>query len=63
VLAGDGMVRIEVRDPDPSFVVEPRSPDGEQRFGLRIVDSVASQWGVEPWDFGKVTWFELDRGG
>jgi D-alanyl-D-alanine dipeptidase len=55
-------VRVEVSDPDPQFALDERDPGKEPgRFGLRIVDSIAPRWGVEPTDFGKVAWFELDR--
>ena len=56
-----GVVRVEVSDPDPDFVVEDHRPAGSPpRLGLRIVDSVADRWGVEPIQLGKVVWFELD---
>jgi anti-sigma regulatory factor (Ser/Thr protein kinase) len=57
----DGDVaRIEVSDPDPDFTIDFRRPGDAPRLGLRIVDSVADRWGVEPTDLGKVVWFELD---
>ena len=36
--------------------------DSEHGRGLRIVDSVASVWGVEPRQVGKAVWFELPIG-
>ncbi len=57
---GDDL-RIEVSDRDPEFVIDfQRPPDAPPRFGLRIVDSIAPRWGVEPGPFGKVVWFELE---
>ncbi|MGH9015164.1 MAG: ATP-binding protein [Acidimicrobiia bacterium] len=54
-------VRVEVRDenaePPQARGREPLEVGG---FGLVIVESVASRWGVEPQPTGKVVWFELD---
>jgi anti-sigma regulatory factor (Ser/Thr protein kinase) len=54
-------VRVEVHDENP----EPPQARGREPlevggFGLVIVESVASRWGVEPQPTGKVVWFELD---
>jgi anti-sigma regulatory factor (Ser/Thr protein kinase) len=54
-------VRVEVHDGNP----EPPQARGRERLevgglGLVIVESVASRWGVEPQQTGKVVWFELD---
>lgn len=55
------VVRVEVADPDPDFTIDFRRPSGSgPRLGLRIVDSIADRWGVEPTELGKVVWFELD---
>jgi anti-sigma regulatory factor (Ser/Thr protein kinase) len=63
VRAEGDIVRVEVADPDPDFTIDfRRSADAPPRLGLRIVDSVADRWGVEPSEHGKVVWFELDRG-
>jgi len=57
----DDVVRVEVSDRDPDFSIDfTRPPDAPPRFGLRIVDSLAKRWGVEPGAFGKVVWFELE---
>ena len=59
--ADDDVLRVEVADPDPDFTIDFRRPSASApRLGLRIVDSVADRWGVEPTDLGKVVWFELD---
>jgi DNA-binding NarL/FixJ family response regulator len=39
-------------------VPDEASPGGR---GLHLLDRVASRWGAEPTDDGKVVWFELDR--
>jgi hypothetical protein len=52
-----GCVRVEVSDdlpPDP--LVRPGAGDA---YGLRLVEALASRWGVEPSSEGKVVWFEL----
>ena len=54
----DDHIRVEVHDPGPGF-------DREQGmagkgFGLRMVDKLASRWGVEA-DDGARVWFEVDR--
>ncbi len=57
----DDVVRVEVSDRDPDFFIDfQRPPDAPPRFGLRIVDSIARRWGVDPGPYGKVVWFELD---
>ena len=59
---GPGMLRVEVGDDDPGLPVA-REPDaaGPGGRGLRILDEVASRWGVDPDGPGKVVWFELPR--
>ncbi|MDA8287931.1 MAG: ATP-binding protein [Actinomycetota bacterium] len=54
------MIRIEVRDASermPSMMT-PRT-DVERGRGLRIVNELATSWGVEPELGGKVVWFSL----
>lgn len=63
VLCGDSTVHIDVRDPSPvplvrAAKVDPMTPGG---FGLGIVASIASRWGVEHGERGKAVWFELDE--
>ena len=58
------VVRIEVSDPDRTPLPEPAAsrafgPDG---LGLAIVDRVASNWGVELVEDGKIVWFEVVPG-
>jgi anti-sigma regulatory factor (Ser/Thr protein kinase) len=52
-----GCVRVEVSDdlpPDPQV----RASEGDA-FGLRLVEALASRWGVAPMPHGKVVWFEI----
>lgn len=55
-----GCVRIEVQDWNPRLPVM-REPGTAARSGrgLRLVDAVASDWGVEPGPDGKTVWAEL----
>jgi CheY-like chemotaxis protein len=55
-------VRVEVHDDDPRPPVT-REPDvaAPGGRGLRILDQVATRWGSETDEGGKVVWFELDR--
>jgi two-component sensor histidine kinase len=58
-LLADGFARIEVIDRGSGFNPEVRhSVNG---FGLRLVDKLASRWGVEVEDDGTRVWFEVDR--
>ena len=53
-----GFARIEVLDSGPGFDPEIRhSTDG---YGLRLVDKLATRWGVER-ARGTLVWFEVDR--
>jgi two-component sensor histidine kinase len=50
--------RVEVLDTGPGFDPDVRNrTDG---FGLRLVDKLATRWGVERGQ-GTVVWFEVDR--
>jgi signal transduction histidine kinase len=51
-------IRVEVHDPGPGFDVEAGLRG--RGFGLRMVDKLASRWGVEG-DKGTRVWFEVDR--
>ena len=57
----DQVVRVEVDDGSPFWpvIITPNIYD-EQGRGLRIVDGMASRWGVERQPVGKTVWFELD---
>lgn len=57
-------IRVDVCDPEPDFADDRWRPlDAMPRIGLRIVDTVASRWGVDTSPYGKSVWFELDRVG
>lgn len=63
--AESGTIRVEVVDAGPNFRLRAVGPH-EQRYGLRIIDSIASRWGVDALDgsdTGKVVWAEFDRPG
>ena len=51
--------RIEVRDSGPGF--DPDVRHGSGGFGLRMLDMLASRWGVDSDDRGTRVWFEIDR--
>ena len=61
--AGD-TVRVGVQD---SSAVIPRrrgyGPDATTGRGLRLVATIASNWGIDPEPAGKMIWFELPREG
>jgi two-component sensor histidine kinase len=51
-------IRVEIRDPGPGFDVE--QAVAGKGFGLRMVDKLASRWGVDTGE-GTRVWFEVDR--
>ena len=51
--------RVEVRDNGPGF--DPDVRHGASGFGLRMMDALASRWGVDRDDQGTRVWFEVDR--
>lgn len=55
-------VRVEVTDDDPALPAR-REPDADRPGGrgLLLLDRLASAWGAEPAEPGKVVWFEVDR--
>src|SRR4051794_19812378 len=52
-------VRVEVADHGPGF--DPEIRHDTAGFGLRLVDKLASRWGVERTARGCRVWFEVDR--
>lgn len=53
------LARVEIRDGGPGF-----DPDVRHRadgYGLRMLDMLASRWGVDCDDRGARVWFEVDR--
>jgi CheY-like chemotaxis protein len=59
---GPDTVRVAVHDDDPTLP-ERREPDLGRPGGrgLHLLDQIASRWGAESTDQGKVVWFEIDR--
>jgi serine/threonine-protein kinase RsbW len=59
---GNEVLRISVRDPgtdfDPADIARVHEIGG---WGLRLVNSLSSRWGVEPSSDGTDVWFEVDR--
>lgn len=56
----DGNLRVEVTDPGPPFEATTRRPAGEESgWGLFLLDTIATSWGVEPEGAGKTVWFEV----
>ncbi|HEU4974534.1 MAG TPA: ATP-binding protein [Baekduia sp.] len=52
-------IRVEVADHGPCF--DPEVRHEAEGFGLRLVDKLASRWGVERTARGCLVWFEVDR--
>jgi two-component sensor histidine kinase len=55
----EGFARIEVIDGGAGF--DPEVRHEVNGFGLRLVDKLASRWGVERAADGTHVWFEVDR--
>jgi anti-sigma regulatory factor (Ser/Thr protein kinase) len=55
----DGFAHVAVIDPGPG--VDPEIRHRANGFGLRLVDKLASRWGVERVQDGTRVWFEVDR--
>jgi anti-sigma regulatory factor (Ser/Thr protein kinase) len=59
VRGSDSMLHVDVIDPGPGFDPEHVGPSArEGGWGLRLLDRLATRWGVERNDVTKV-WFEL----
>ena len=56
-----GALYVGVGDDDSRYpVVQDGDDDSLNGRGLRLLESLASRWGVRPDPPGKVVWFELD---
>lgn len=56
----DRCLRVEVSDHSPEPIeVRPHAPGAETGRGLRIVEALAEDWGVQARDGGKTVWFEV----
>src|SRR3954466_1395090 len=53
-----GFARVEVLDQGPGF--DPEARHDVRGFGLRLLDKLATRWGVER-AAGTLVWFEVDR--
>ncbi len=61
-LVGSDGVRVEVTDQGSGFTAVPRDPERiEGGYGLYLVDSQATKWGIDR-DRGTCVWFELADG-
>jgi anti-sigma regulatory factor (Ser/Thr protein kinase) len=62
VIAGDGLVRVEVTDCAGPGTPElrPAGRDAEGGRGLRLVEGLAARWSWRRRGGRMVTWFELD---
>jgi two-component sensor histidine kinase len=58
-LLAEGYARIEVTDRGAGF--DPEVRHTVSGFGLRLVDKLASSWGVERRGGATTVWFEVDR--
>ncbi|HEX8122650.1 MAG TPA: ATP-binding protein [Solirubrobacteraceae bacterium] len=52
-------VRVEVRDPGNGF--DPEIRHQASGYGLRMLEMLASRWGVDRHESGCRVWFEIDR--
>jgi anti-sigma regulatory factor (Ser/Thr protein kinase) len=60
----DGVARIEVTDAEPDRLPRhaDKADDRPGGMGLYLVDALATAWGVERRDHGKVVWAALEPG-
>jgi len=60
-LANDGSLRVEIHDESAIVPVMPAEQQSSQISGrgLRIVDAIATRWGIDREDQGKSVWFEM----
>lgn len=56
---GEDHARVEVADQGPGF--DPEVRHDASGFGLRLVDKLATRWGVDRTARGCRVWFEVDR--
>jgi anti-sigma regulatory factor (Ser/Thr protein kinase) len=57
LISGDGRVRVEVAD--GSSIIPAVEDLSESHRGLRLIDAVAVQWGVDATENGKTVWAEF----
>ena len=56
--AGDDRIRVEVADTSTQAPTR-RAPDLDGGYGLKFLDVLATNWGVEYGHRGKSVWFEI----
>jgi anti-sigma regulatory factor (Ser/Thr protein kinase) len=56
------LVVVVSDDGDVTAAVKPVQPNARGGRGLRIVDTIANSWGVQPHARGKAVWFQLCTG-
>jgi anti-sigma regulatory factor (Ser/Thr protein kinase) len=54
----DGVLRVEVLDPGPGFVPQPRPAGTDRGWGLHFTNRLAERWAADRDDRARV-WFEL----
>ena len=62
VVVGEDHLSVEISDGSdavPSLLTVDSDPDSVSGRGLRIVQLIASGWGIEPRDRGKTVWFRV----
>lgn len=62
VALGDDHLSVEVSDGSdvvPSLVTADSEPDSVSGRGLRIVQLIATRWGIDTTDRGKTVWFRV----
>lgn len=61
----EDVLRVAVHDSRPGAVEQhrPMTSDTAAGRGLQIVESLATRWGVAPYEGGKAIWFEIDLKG
>lgn len=59
ITLGIDVLRIDVSDQSRQ-TIQPRSPDIDGGWGLRLIGELATRWGVERRSSGKTIWVELD---
>jgi anti-sigma regulatory factor (Ser/Thr protein kinase) len=57
--AADGVVRAEVCEPGPGFEPVEREPGPDGGFGLVLLRTLSSRWGISGGE-GTCVWFEID---
>src|SRR4051812_49749366 len=59
----DHTLHVDVTDDNPTLPAPPNPEhDATGGRGLRIVDALATRWGITPTKEGKTVWFEMQLG-